>query len=225
MRLLAGLRVLHAGRCVVSLLALVLYALGLVVVFGIRTGIQFRRTGSSGFHGISGRPGSLRWWAGVLFVLALVLGAVSLVLAATGAVPAPSGPGTSALAVGGLAVTVLGYLGVVVAQTGMGTSWRIGVDESERTDLVTDGPFAHLRNPIFTAMVIAQAGLTLMVPTWLSITALICLVAAVELQVRLIEEPHLLRVHGTAYLRYASSTGRFLPGIGTIPRQEQETIR
>ncbi|MCF6507769.1 isoprenylcysteine carboxylmethyltransferase family protein [Blastococcus sp. MG754426] len=199
-----------------SVVALALYVLGLVVVFGVRTWVQIRRTGSSGFHGISGSPGSLRWWAGVLFVLALVSGAGALVLAATGVARAPFGSIPSSVAAGGLTIAVLGFFGVVAAQTGMGTSWRIGVDESERTDLVTDGLFRRVRNPIFTAMVIAQVGLTVAVPTWLSVAALVCLVTAVELQVRLIEEPYLLQVHGATYREYAADTGRFLPGIGAL---------
>jgi ABC-type nickel/cobalt efflux system permease component RcnA len=34
----------------------------------------------------------------------------------------------------------------------MGASWRIGVDEGERTTPVTTGPFGLVRNPIFAAM-------------------------------------------------------------------------
>ena len=215
--MLSGLRLLHPRQSSVTVLALTLYLVGLVVVFGVRTWVQMRRTGSSGFHGISGRPGSLRWWAGVLFVLALVLGVVSLVLAATGVTPPPKDAVASALAVAGLVLALLGFAGVVAAQTGMGASWRIGVDESDRTDLVTDGPFAWVRNPIFTAMVAAQAGLTLMVPTGWSLTALGCLIVAVELQVRLIEEPYLSQVHGVAYRTYAAATGRFVPGVGRMP--------
>lgn len=194
--------------------ALVLYLAGLVVVFGVRTWLQIRRTGSSGFHGISGRPGSLRWWAGVLFVVALVLGMAALVLAVADVVAPAGGPLTSAAARAGLAIAALGFLGVLAAQTGMGASWRIGVDESERTDLVTGGLFAHVRNPVFTAMVAAQLGVTLMAPTWLSVAALGSLVVAVQLQVRLIEEPYLLSVHGQDYSAYAARTGRFWPGIG-----------
>ena len=205
-----------------TLAALVLYLVGLTTAFGIRTWLQLRRTGSSGFNGISGSPGSLRWWAGVLFVLALVLGAASLILAVAGIVPAPAGRG--GLAIVGLVVAAAGSIGVVAAQTGMGSSWRIGVEETERTALVTDGLFAVARNPIFTAMVTVQAGLTLTVPTLISLTSLLCLVVAVELQVRLIEEPYLLRVHGDAYRNYAVATGRVLPEIGRL-RQPTEVAR
>ncbi len=197
-----------------TVVALVLYVVGLVMAFGVRTWLQIRRTGSSGFHGISGRPGSLRWRAGVLFVLALVLGTASLVLAVAGLLSAPVGG--DALVIVGLVVAITGFVGVFAAQTGMGTSWRIGVEETERTDLVVDGLFAVVRNPIFTAMVTVQSGLTLMVPTWLSLAGLACLIVAVELQMRLIEEPYLLQIHRTAYRDYATATGRFLPAIGRL---------
>ena len=206
-----------------TVVALVLYLVGLGMAFGVRTWLQFRRTGSSGFHGISGRPGSLRWWAGVPFVLALVLGAAALVLAVADVLPPPAR--LDAVAFVGLVLALAGSVGVFAAQTGMGTSWRIGVEESERTELVTDGLFAVVRNPIFTAMATVQAGLTLMVPTWLSLAALLCLVVAVELQVRLIEEPYLSQMHGSAYHEYAAATGRFLPGIGRLSPSAQAVRR
>ncbi|HLS74191.1 MAG TPA: hypothetical protein VK046_10500 [Actinomycetaceae bacterium] len=42
-----------------------------------------------------------------------------------------------------------------------------------------------------------------------------------EIQVRLVEEPYLLRTHGPAYARYTARVGRFLPGLGRThePRQ------
>lgn len=119
--------------------ALVLYVVGLVLAFGVRTVIHQRTTGTSGFHGVSGRPGSLAWWGGVLFVLALVLGVAGPVLAILGISALSAAVSRPALAVLGLIVALLGLAVVVLAQAGMGGAWRIGVDESERTDLVTDG--------------------------------------------------------------------------------------
>lgn len=199
------------------------YVGGLVLIFGVRTWLHVRRTGDTGFRGISGTPGSLRWWAGVLFVLALFLGVAASVLTTAGAAATPDGPVATVVAATGLCVAVLGFAGVLAAQSGMGTSWRIGVDEKERTGLVTEGLFSAVRNPIFTAMIAAQAGIALMVPAPLSAAALVCLVIAAELQVRLIEEPHLLNVHGPAYQEYASTTGRFLPGIGRLTWAPQTT--
>ncbi|MCA9511395.1 MAG: isoprenylcysteine carboxylmethyltransferase family protein, partial [Myxococcales bacterium] len=88
------------------------------------------------------------------------------------------------------------------------------VDERERTALVTSGPFAFVRNPIFTFMGVSQAGFALLVPNAVGLGALALLAVGIELHVRFVEEPYLLRTHGDAYARYAASTGRFLPGIG-----------
>ena len=203
-----------------STAALLIYLVGLAVVFGLRTRLQIRRTGSSGFHGISGALGSLRWWAGISFVAALVIGLAALILATVDVVPRFSGTPADTAGVVGLVLAVSGFAGVLAAQTGMGSSWRIGVKETERTELVTSGLFALVRNPIFTAMAIAQLGLTLMVPTWLSVVALLCLVAAVELQVRFIEEPYLLAAHGDSYRDYATAIGRFVPRLGRMTSRE-----
>jgi protein-S-isoprenylcysteine O-methyltransferase Ste14 len=98
----------------------------------------------------------------------------------------------------------------------MGTSWRIGVDPAERTALVTSGPFALVRNPIFAAMLPTALGLTLLVPSWVAIAGLLGLLVALELQVRVVEEPYLLRAHGEKYAGYAARVGRFVPGMGLL---------
>src|SRR5690606_28061473 len=98
----------------------------------------------------------------------------------------------------------------------MGASWRVGVDRDERTALVTDGMFALVRNPIFSAMLVTAVGLTLMVGNVVSLVGLAALVGALEVQVRLVEEPYLLTVHGEAYAGYAARVGRFVPGLGRL---------
>lgn len=196
--------------------ALILYALFLLLAFGVRTVMQIRATGSSGFHGISGRPGSVEWIAGVLFIVALVLGIAAPILALAGLVEPIASIDSDGVNLAGLFVAVAGVTLTVYSQTSMGSSWRIGVDEGERTELVTTGAFAHVRNPIFSAMIPTALGLAMMVPSVVSIAALMALVVALELQVRIVEEPYLIRVHGGDYRDYAAKTGRFIPGIGRL---------
>jgi len=203
--------------------ALTLLLAGLVAAFGARSWIHRRRTGSTGFRGLSGAPGSAEWWGGIFFAAALVLGAAGPALALTGATAPIALPAGVQWA--GLAVAIAGFVGVLAAQAGMGASWRIGVDTTERTGLVTSGMFAVVRNPIFTAMLTALLGLALLVTTAVTVAALVCLLLAVEIQVRLVEEveePYLLRTHGPAYARYAQRVGRFLPGLGTLAPQADE---
>jgi protein-S-isoprenylcysteine O-methyltransferase Ste14 len=197
----------------VSTVALILYAAALLVIFGVRSWRQRRDTGSTGFRGMTGTPAEAGWWGGVLFVVAIILGLAGPLLAVVGAVVAEP---PVALQVLGLVVALTGFAATLVGQTGMGNSWRVGVDPAERTALVTGGLFAVVRNPVFSAMVAAQAGVVLIVPTWVSALGLVALTAAVELQVRFTEEPYLCAVHGAAYEHYAAQVGRFVPGIGRM---------
>ena len=198
--------------------ALVLYAVYLVIAFGVRTVLQLRRTGSTGFHGVGGRVGSAEWLAGVGFVVALLLGVAAPVLALLDIVEPIDALDTTGLHVAGLVLTLAGIAATFYAQVAMGTSWRIGVDQEERTDLVTSGPFALVRNPIFSAMLPTALGLVLLVPSWVALVGLVGLAVALELQVRVVEEPYLLRAHGEPYRRYAAETGRFLPAVGRLRR-------
>ncbi|BCB76856.1 isoprenylcysteine carboxylmethyltransferase family protein [Phytohabitans flavus] len=195
---------------------LVLYVVGLVTVFGLRSVLQYRATGDSGHRRPHHRPGSVGWWAAVLLAGAVGVGAVGPLLALTGAVGVPAVLAVPALAGGGLVLMVCGFAGVLAGQQAMGLSWRVGVDDTERTALVSAGLFRHVRNPIFTAMVVAYIGLLATVPTWVTALGLVCLIAGVELQVRQVEEPYLIRVHGAAYRRYAAGVGRFLPRLGRL---------
>lgn len=189
----------------------------------MRSLLHRRGTGSSGFRGLTGAPGSAEWWGGLLFAAALVLGAAGPTLALTGYLLPPGTP--AALGWVGFGLAVFGFLGVLAAQAGMGASWRIGVDATERTELVTTGAFGVVRNPVFTAMLAAVLGLALLVPTAVSVAALVCLFLAVELQVRQVEEPYLLRTHGQAYAAYAARVGRFLPGVGRrTPEPQKEQL-
>lgn len=196
--------------------ALILYAAYLVLAFGIRTLIQLRRTGSTGFHGVGGRPGSAEWLAGVGFGVALLVGAVAPVLALLDVVEPISALDTTVARVVGLLFAVGGIGLTFYAQVAMGASWRIGVEPTERTRLVTAGPFALVRNPIFAAMLPTAFGLTLLVPSWVAIVGFAGLIVALELQVRVVEEPYLLRTHGPAYATYAARVGRFIPGVGRL---------
>ncbi len=197
-------------------LALLAYLLYLALAFVLRTVIQLRRTGSSGFKGVSGHPGSPEWLAGVLFVLALVIGFAAPVLALADVVEPLDALDTSAAHIAGVVLFLAGLAATLTAQFAMGSSWRIGVDEGERTELVTGGPFARSRNPIFAAMIPTSLGLTLMVPSLVALAGLVALAVALELQVRVVEEPYLRRVHGDAFATYAARVGRFVPGVGRL---------
>jgi protein-S-isoprenylcysteine O-methyltransferase Ste14 len=197
-------------------LALGLYVVFLGLAFGLRTVIQVRRTGTTGFHGVGGRPGSAEWLAGIGFAVALALGFAAPILTIAGVAEPISSLDSGPVRLAGAVIAIAGIAATLSAQIAMGTSWRIGVDHDERTELVTSGPFALVRNPIFSAMGPTAVGLTLLVPSWVALAGLAGLVVALELQVRIVEEPYLLKTHGRAYGDYAARVGRFIPGVGRL---------
>lgn len=196
--------------------ALVLSCASLALTFGVRIALQWRRTGSTGVHRVPAGAPPAEWLAGALFVMALVLGLASPALVLLEALaPIARLDGATAHAIG-VVLAVAGILATFGIQLAMGDSWRIGVDPDEQLRLVTYGPFALVRNPIYGAMLPSVLGLVLMVPTVLAVVAFLAMLTALELQVRMVEEPYLLRTHGKVYADYASRVGRFLPGVGIL---------
>jgi protein-S-isoprenylcysteine O-methyltransferase Ste14 len=197
-------------------LALVLCVVFGVLGFGWRSWLQHRRTGSAGFRGVNGRVGSVEWIAGVGFPISLVVIVGAPVLQWANLLE-PIGPLRAVwIQVIGMVVAVVGIAATVDAQLAMGDSWRIGVDEQETTELVHTGLFGLVRNPIYTAMFTFVAGLCLLTPNLLAFAGFVLLVAAIELHVRSVEEPYLMRKHAAAYRAYAAGVGRFIPGIGRM---------
>ena len=196
-------------------LAVGAYAVYLLIAFVVRTIVQVRQTGDTGFRGLSGRFGTAEWWAGILFVVALVVGVAAPIAGLLG-LPTIDWVDHQAVNIVGLLLAAVGISLTLAAQLGMGSAWRIGVDDTEQTDLVTDGLFALVRNPIFSAMGLTALGLTLMVPNMVAVIGFVALLLALELQVRIVEEPYLRSLHGHAYTRYEATTGRFLPALGTV---------
>jgi protein-S-isoprenylcysteine O-methyltransferase Ste14 len=197
-------------------LALALYGFMLFLTFGVRVAIQLRRTGSSGVHGLGPRTDPLELFVGAVFATGMAAAAIAPVLALSGTVEPIAALDGAVGHLLGVALALAGIVLVFAAQLAMGSAWRIGVDPEERTRLVTDGPFRLVRNPIYSAILPTVLGLLLMVPSPVAIVALVLLAVGLELQVRAVEEPYLLRTHGVAYAEYASRVGRFVPRIGLL---------
>ena len=197
-----------------ALAALALYIIWAILAFGWRTIVQYRRTGDTGLR-LHAKANTPQWWAKIAFLIAIALGFAAPIAAVTGLKDVYA-LDENWLQVTGIVVTVIGIALTVVAQFAMGESWRIGVDSNERTRLVTNKAFAAVRNPIFTAMLVTALGLAMTIPNVVSIVGLVALGVALEVQVRLVEEPYLLLAQGDRYTAYARRVGRFVPGIGRL---------
>jgi protein-S-isoprenylcysteine O-methyltransferase Ste14 len=195
-------------------LALALWLFYFATTVGISIVRQLRRLGHTGLVGRHAPRGSVAWLAEIGHEFSIALGFSAPILALTGLVEPLVELDKPGVHLAGIALYTAGLAGVLAAQAAMGDAWRVGTDPQERTELVTHGPFALVRHPIYSALVVLYVGLALVVPSAVALAAPILFWLAVEGEVRLIEEPHLARVHGAAWREYAARTGRFLPRIG-----------
>ncbi len=201
-----------------EILAIVLFTAYSLLAVGVRALIQVARTGSSGLNGW-GSAGVAELLAGVGGALANgTVGVGAPVLALLGVVEPIEALDTPLVGALGVMIAVGAIALIFYFQLAMGTSWRIGVDPEERTELVVTGPFALVRNPIYSAMLLVTFGLALAVPSWIAFAGFAGFVVAQELLVRKVEEPYLLGAHGAAYSAYAARAGRFVPGVGRLNR-------
>ena len=92
----------------------------------------------------------------------------------------------------------------------MGTHWRMAVSLRGEEELITDGPFRHVRHPIYALSMLLMICSAIVVPTVPMLVVAIVHLVLVQLKARN-EEKHLLTVHGDAYRRYLARTGRFFP--------------
>src|SRR3954447_17669618 len=172
-----------------------LIAFGVVTFFG-RIAIQIRRTGETGLIGLRPGAGLVDWLSGILFIGGMAMAVTSVVLVLQDSLEPIDALDVGGLHAIGIALASAGGLAVFGAQLGMGESWRIGVSDDQGTDLVTGGWFSFCRNPIYTAMIVGWTGFSLVVPPCVCFAAVPVGALGLELQVRAVEEPYLIRTHG-----------------------------
>jgi protein-S-isoprenylcysteine O-methyltransferase Ste14 len=109
----------------------------------------------------------------------------------------------------GWGLLILSLIMVWLAQSNMRESWRIGIDEENKTELITSGFFAFSRNPIFLGIMIANVGLFLVLPNAFTLLIIALSTTSINTQIRL-EEEFLTEEHGEQYTSYRSKVNRWL---------------
>jgi protein-S-isoprenylcysteine O-methyltransferase Ste14 len=109
----------------------------------------------------------------------------------------------------GLALLAASLVWTAVAQMQMGASWRIGIDKTNRTELVEKGLFRVSRNPVFLGMRLALLGFFLTIPNAVTLLTLGLGDCLMQIQVRL-EEEHLRSLHGEKYVEFCRAVRRWI---------------
>ena len=113
------------------------------------------------------------------------------------------------LSIIGWGFLIISLIIVWIAQSHMANSWRIGIDEKNKTKLVTKGLFSFSRNPIFLGIMIANIGLFLVIPNAFTLLIISLSTISINTQIRL-EEAFLEREFGNDYLAYVNKVRRWI---------------
>lgn len=113
------------------------------------------------------------------------------------------------LSIIGWVFLIISLIIVWIAQSNMANSWRIGIDEKNKTKLVTKGLFSISRNPIFLGIMIANIGLFLVIPNAFTLLITSLSTISINTQIRL-EEEFLEQEFGNDYLEYKTKVRRWI---------------
>ncbi|GIK88091.1 MAG: isoprenylcysteine carboxylmethyltransferase family protein [Burkholderiales bacterium] len=94
----------------------------------------------------------------------------------------------------------------------MGRHWKMAVTPGEQQVLITDGPFARVRHPIYGYQILLMLASLGVVPTVPMLGIALVHLALMVTKARN-EERHLLDTHGPDYAAYVARTGRFFPRL------------
>jgi len=155
----------------------------------------------------SGRHSSRAWLVRLAVVAVLVIAAYLLTRGRPLPVPAEPAQG---VAIAGVVLCVAGLAFALWARITMGRQWAMPSSERDESDLVSTGPFAFVRHPIYAGLIAMMLGGALNFPGAYAevLTAIVSLVVLARKEEREMAQ----RLPGV-YPSYMQRTKRFLPFV------------
>jgi protein-S-isoprenylcysteine O-methyltransferase Ste14 len=95
-------------------------------------------------------------------------------------------------------------------QAALGAMWSAQLQLREQHHLVTTGPYARIRHPLYTAMCIWSTGVALVTANWIFVALAVMVVAGSCIRAPR-EEQMMIEQFGDEYREYIKRTGKFLP--------------
>jgi protein-S-isoprenylcysteine O-methyltransferase Ste14 len=114
-----------------------------------------------------------------------------------------------------LAGAVLVFVGLafsIVARVWLGRNWSGIVTVKQSHELIRSGPYALVRHPIYSGMLLAFIGTAIVIDCWSSLVALAALLAALLVKIRK-EEHFMAEAFGAAYARYRAEVPALAPFV------------
>jgi protein-S-isoprenylcysteine O-methyltransferase Ste14 len=112
----------------------------------------------------------------------------------------------------GAAITVAGLLFAVWARDHLGRNWSHSVTIKQGHELITSGPYALVRHPIYTGILIGFFGMAIAISQVRGFIALVLVFLGFWLKLR-IEEKWMRSQFGETYATYARQTAALVPYV------------
>ena len=110
----------------------------------------------------------------------------------------------------GAAITFAGVLFAVWARWNLGKNWSAAVTIKQGHQIIRTGPYAHIRHPIYTGMLIGIIGTALAIGEYRGLLAFAIILFGFYRKARK-EEKFLAANFGQPFLEHKRHTGFFLP--------------
>ncbi len=110
------------------------------------------------------------------------------------------------------------WIGIAIAiwaRYNLGEYWSARVTIKVDHKLIESGPYAYVRHPIYSGILLAMAGTALAAGKWRSVAAFLLILIVYLLKARR-EEGMLTGQLGETYLEYKRRTGMLIPPLGRV---------
>ena len=119
-------------------------------------------------------------------------------------------PNTFYIMILGLAITVLGLILTLSARISLGTNWSGAVTFKENHKLIEKGPYAFVRHPIYSGILLMGLGTIIFVGNFIGVIGLVLLF--ISLFIKLKQEEKLMIEHfKKEYIDYKKRTKALIP--------------
>ncbi len=112
----------------------------------------------------------------------------------------------------GIAVMIAGFAFTAWARVVLGRNWSSTVTLKEDHELIQSGPYALVRHPIYTGLMIMFVGTAVAMGQWRGVVAIILVLASFLIKLR-IEEKWMTELFGAKYNAYRKRVAMLIPWV------------